>query len=806
MLADVYRALKIPANELVAIDNAFVVAVHLKDEKEQQRIVGYLDQRLKDLGIRELVAERQSEGRLAESLLYACILFTRDGSPKPGEDNSNSNRVLTLPFQIAQTPDGAKALTEVLDEVDSFVGFSKLAILDALSRYYIFTGNDPRLAEKYALRSEEVLTGATGNVSSLRAESACVLAIAYAGERKNSLAKAKLVECSKFANEANDKQSLVFAAGANVMVQSAFGDPLATKESIESLLGKVPDNPELHIELAMSLARSKLYYEAGSQLDSAVSKLTSQGDRKAAAGAYVRVASAFNADDSMKAHELQLQYLTSGQSIYRELNAQAEEAITLIAVGEYYLKISQAKDSVEHFEKAHDLAQKTNRKDIAANALLDLGNAYQSQKDFAEARDFHKRAATSYHELKNPGLEALSLERVAADSASMNESEQSLAIFLEAKAVAAGAPALSRYFALVSLGGFYREQGQFEKSLATFREAVDITKEAGDFEHCAYSHLAIAELDGLIGTGEDAVGETETALNLFEDIGDKPGQAASWAELTIIYSDRTSSVRNFGKAQECYAKAEDLGYGKSLELDLMEIYIQTGKYNEAEKIAEDGVRACAKDTNSDCQAHRLLSLSEAQRLNGKIEAARSSLNEARPLVSKSQDFYLHGRLLYAEARQLASEHKLEEALAAYERLISLIETLKGKLDAKEQKSLSENYGFIYDELVSLLYSMSQDAPRDQPKFAAKALEYAETNKARQFAESWGRTFISQMQRSLPANVQETERSLFSKRDQILAELNKPAVAGESSDKKQKVDATIRTRDGPERISPSFFRI
>ena len=51
------------------------MAVHLKDEKEQQRIVGYLDQRLKDLGIRDLVAERQGEGKLAESLLYACILL-----------------------------------------------------------------------------------------------------------------------------------------------------------------------------------------------------------------------------------------------------------------------------------------------------------------------------------------------------------------------------------------------------------------------------------------------------------------------------------------------------------------------------------------------------------------------------------------------------------------------------------------------------------------------------------------------------------------------------------------------------------
>jgi hypothetical protein len=59
------------------------------------------------------------------------------------------------------------------------------------------------------------------------------------------------------------------------------------------------------------------------------------------------------------------------------------------------------------------------------------------------------------------------------------------------------------------------------------------------------------------------------------------------------------------------------------------------------------------------------------------------------------------------------------------------------------------------------------------------LEYAEINKAKQFVEAWGRTFLDQMRRSLPADVQETERSLFSRRERILAELNSFALAGKS---------------------------
>ena len=772
-IGDIYRALKIPIQELRAVEDAFVVAMHLKDEKVQQNLVGYLDQRLKDLGIRELVGQLQKDGKLPESLFYSSVLYIRDGTPKPGDGDSNWNRILTLPFQIMQTPDGAKALTEVLNEVDSFLGFPKVALLDALSRYYITSGNDPVLAEKYALRSEEIKKGLTGNVSSLRAESACTLAVAYLREVKNSLARTKLAECSKFANESNDEESLKFAAMADVLVQIGIGDPASAKDSVEQLLVKVPDNPELHVELAMALANSKLYEKAASQLDIAVAKFTTQGDRKTTADAYVRVATAFNSDDSPKAQELQLEYLNSGHEIYRELNAQAEEASTLNALGEYYLRFSQVNNAVDSFDKAYELAQKANLTYVRAQTLSDLGNAYWAQKEFVKARDFHEKAVTAYRELQNPGLEAFSLQNLARDHDSMNETGETLSILLEAKTVAERAPALNQYFADVSLGEFYREHGQYEKSLATFGEAGEVTKRAGDTEHCADSHIAIAELDTMVGSWEDAVRDTQIALNLFQDIGDKKGQAAGWAVLTGIYSERSSSLKNFDKAQECYRKALELGGGENLRFELIEIYLQTGKYAEATKIAKDDFQRCAQ-ANNDCRANVLITLSEAQRLNGDINAARSSLNEALPLASKSQDLYLRGRLLYGEARQLTSEHKLNEALASYEKLISLIETVRGNLDAKEQRSISENYGYIYNELVSLLYSMSKGDRQNQLRWASKSLEYAEINKARQFVESWGRTFVDQMHRGLPASTQETERSLFAKRDRLLADMNESA--------------------------------
>src|SRR5207302_10119057 len=138
------------------------------------------------------------------------------------------------------------------------------------------------------------------------------------------------------------------------------------------------------------------------------------------------------------------------------------------------------------------------RKAIVANTLSDVRNAYVGEKEVAKASDLHKRAAATYHEIKSPGDEAFCLENLGRDYAAMHKFDESLSSFIEAKKVAELGPALSQYFANLHLGGFYREQGQFEKSLAIFRETVEITKRAGDVEHCAYSHLSLAELYSII--------------------------------------------------------------------------------------------------------------------------------------------------------------------------------------------------------------------------------------------------------------------------------------------------------------------
>jgi len=782
-LTDVYRKLAIPTRELIAVDQAFFVSLHLKDDAAQKKEVDYLDQRIKELRVRELVEQKQKEGQLTESLIYTYILYIRDVTPTKPADEQSWQRILGLPFQIVQTPEGPRELAQILKDLGPVQGLEKLPLLNALARYYTGLGADPRLAERYALEAENLLNGMQGDQTALKVESTCELALSYARQNKNALAETKRAECLSFAGKTQNEQTIIYADAVDGIVQAQTGNLAGTKKSLERLISKSPNDPELVVELALSLASAKLYDEANSQLGSAVRKILSSGDKSKAAGAYARASFVLSTDSSETAKKLQLEYLNAALKLYHELGAKTEEAQGLLALGDYFLRLSQQRAAIDQYTKARQFAESSNQSTILAQSAFGLGNVYQAQKDFGKAAQFHEEAAKRFHELGNSVGETNSLRNLGRDYYQLNNPEKALPALLEARKVANSAGPLFAYFAAYFLGDFYDSQGQYEKGLASFRDAAEITTKADDTEHSAYSHLALAGVVGFLGAWEDSVAESETALALFEKIGNKEGQAACWAHLTAIYSDRTSSIKDFDKAQECYRKALELGYGKTLDLDLMEIYLQTGKYGQAAKVAREAGQNCLKEKDPSCQAHALISLSEAERLAGNLTASRSALNEARPLVERSPDLYLKGRLQYQGSRLLASEGKTAEALASYRQIIALIETIKGRLATQDQRSIAENYNFIYDELVSLLYSMSKNSPAERSAFASSALEYAEKNKARQFAESWGRVFKSQMAISLPPSVREREQLLYSQRDHISAKLAEASDSSEASERR-----------------------
>jgi CHAT domain-containing protein/Tfp pilus assembly protein PilF len=790
-LNEIYKALKLPTKELINIDRVFFVAVHLKDENAQKSELAYLDHRLKELRTREVVEESLKNGHLADSLIYSIILYLRDGFPaKPSDDKSNLDRIGNLPSQIVLQPGGAKALSEILDQLGSFLESEKVPALVSLGRYYIGDDSNPILAEQYASAAVKLLDDAKVDNVPNRVDSTCVLALSYSRQSKTTQAATTIAQCLSLADKTNDARTIRYAQTVNAILHMEKGDIFAAGDFLERLLKDMPDQPDLIARYAASLAKAKFYEHASSELDRAITLYLAVGKKNMAAKSYVLAANALNSDVSEKAKTLQLEYLKNAQRLCFETKSDIDMTDVLGFTGDYYFKTGEMSNAVSNYDEARKLGLKLKRDDIAAINELRLGNASQSQEDFVRAIDLHSRAAQSFHTLRSVGFELTSLQELASDYRSSGDTEKALSTLLLAKGLAENASALDKYLVGYNLGWAFEKAGQFEKALVTFHEALDITNQSGDIAHSAYLHLAISSLNQLFGQWDDVKTNLDIAITLFQQIGDKEGEASTWEQLGGLYSDRTSPIKNADQAKQCYEKAKGLGSKILSDFSMDELYLTTGRYDEAANAASEGLRNCVRSPYPECETNGYLDLAEARRLNGDLASARKALNKARELLANSSDLYNHGRYLNREAQLLISEQKLDEALGVYKELISLIEKVKGSLDLKVQKSLSENYGFIYGNLVSLLYTMSQRESGDTKFFASQALEYTEKNKARQFTESWGRTFVEQMRRSLPGYIQEKERSLFSKRDLLRSTMNSPNASESSAS----VDDKKRTEE------------
>ena len=789
------------------------VAFDAKDEKEKQEAFNYFNQRLDELHVRDLVEQKQKEGALRESLIYSYLLYFHDGMGDAAK-NPNWERILTLPFQMTQQPEGAAQLATVLDELRPLLGFEKHSMLVALSRYYITTGANPQLAEKYALESEELLAQNTGDVRVLRIESTCTLALARARQSKREPAQKGIRECLVLAEQVQTEQSKLYADAFNTMVQAQFGNFAASQPALEKLAANSPDNPELLVEVAEALASARRYDEMDHKLSVAVGKYLANGDQRSAASAYLRPLNIVTKDPSPAAKKIHLKYLNAALKLYTEAHASKEQAETSITLGDYFLAESRPAEAIRAYDEAQRLARQIDQKDVLGQALLGLGNAAEQSRNYRKAEEFHRRAGDLFSEQHSVLGQSMCLRALGIDYYNLGATDKALAAYQGARKLAEGAGPLQVYFSANALGNFYRSQADYEKALAAFADAKRIAETSDDVEHVAYTHLAIGEVDGLVGRWDDSLQEIHQALAGFVSIHDEEGQASSWAELTAIYSDRTSPLKDFDEAQECYKKALALGADKSIEVDLLEIYIATGKTTEAIRIARQSADDCRKKADVFCEAHALITLSEAQRMAGDPKASRQTMNEATKLVRNSSDFYLHGRLAYQESRLLASEGRLSEALASYKMLIAMIENIKGKLSPREQQSLSENYGFIYDEVISLCYDLSERSPAERVRFASEGLELAEKNKARQFAETWGQVFKNQMAEALPAGLRERETILDAQRNRLLSELKDARDSNVPAEQTAELQAELKNTEVQihgfvedlRRVSPQYAAI
>ena len=789
-----------PLQAIITLEKAMLPAGTAVDVKAMALIEQQLKKRFNDFDLRSKAIKAYESSDFANALVYYELVDNFDQTDAIWNDKvgdyqkngaDNFGRLLDLPFKVISQPDGANALETNLEEMGPVVKNAKLSILWALSRHYMLAQR-PDIVVKFATAALPYLKLGEGDQPNRwDVELSCGLAYSLMLQKDLDAAAENVGLCLRSAKKLGDPQLLALAHQANVWVLTALGKQKEAQESEQFLLQHSPDDPQHYVELAQLQTQQGNSPDAIQSWQKALHLFELKKDLKDMAA--TRLALALTLMSSKNRNDEARENLEQALMLYRQIVDREGEARASLFLGELYSNKKDAKKAKEYFEKSLKLSRELKKSDLEAGVLSDIGQAYQNSGMPDSALEYYKNSASVYHSTNDLANEALQLNHEAWVLNDLHKTDEAFETALKAKQLADTSGSWSaRYLVRRTVAAGYVNRGEFEKALTLLQEAIQISDSAHQQLNSAQARLALAEAFVDVGGWEQARDAVNVALPIFRQFKDTDSEITSYIELMDIYGARESDLKDFDKALENYEAAyrrigtDDPGRAAGLALDVEEIYWQQKRFKEAIAKVSEALDYYVRTKDDWDEGNALITLAEAQRSSGDVQAAVASLGRAEPLVNRIHNFYMTGRLYYGQANLLKAEGQFEKAVEQYERVITLLEQVKASSDPDIRRKASENYGFIYGELVDTYYAISNKDVENKLAAADNALRYSELNKSRIFTNSWGRTFIDVLGMQLPADLRQRENTLSTRQDALQSELAK-SISGQN----QRTQKTIR---------------
>jgi tetratricopeptide (TPR) repeat protein len=796
-----------PLQALIALEKAMLPAGTAVDVKAMAYIEQQVKKRFIDFDLRSKAIKAYDTGDFGNALVYYELLDDFDLTDAIWNDkvddyrkNSTENfdRLLNLPFKVISQPDGAITLERNLEEMGPVTKNARLSILWVLSNHYMFAQR-PEMVVKFATAALPSLKlGEHDQPNRWDVELSCELAYSLMIQRDLDAAAEKARLCLRSSKNLGDPGLLNLAHQTNVWVLQAMGKQSEAQESEQFLLQHAPEDPQHYVELAQLQAQQGKSSEAIQSWQKALQLFEVKKDIKSVASTRLSLAGAITSSKGSNNNNDVRENLEQALTLYRQIGDGEGQIRASMFLGEFFGNNKDIKKAREYFEKALKLSREFKRADLEAGVLSEAGQAYARSGAPDSAIEYYKNSAAIYHNINDLADEAFQLRNEAWALNDLHKADEAFEIAIKAKLLADTSGSwVARYWTRRALAAGYENRGEFENALAILREARTISDSAHQQLNSAQASLALAEAFIDVGGWEDARDAINLSLPIFQQFNDKDSVISAYADLMDIYGARESGLKDFDKALENYeaayrmARTNDPGRAAALALGVEEIYWQQKRFKEAIAKVTEALDYYVRTKDDWDEGNALITLAEAQRSDGDLHGASSSLARAEPLVKRIHNFYMTGRLYYGQANFLKAQGQLKSAIEQYQRVIALLEQIKSDSALDIQRKASENYGFIYGELVDTYYLLSNEDVPNKLADAENALQYSELNKSRIFTNSWGRTFIDVLGMQLPADLRQREEALSTRQHALQSELAQ-SVSGQGEKTEKEIREELRS--------------
>jgi CHAT domain-containing protein/Flp pilus assembly protein TadD len=308
------------------------------------------------------------------------------------------------------------------------------------------------------------------------------------------------------------------------------------------------------------------------------------------AAAFQTGLTAFQAND----YEAAIAHWESALAGFRAADNQTQTALTLNALAAATLSLSRHGAAIAYASESAAIAAAVDRPDLEAQALGNLGIAYQASGQFAQAVATYEQALTQLHDQPESAAIAQLHGLLGNAYEALGDYDSAIAAQTTSMTLAANvnAPSLQAT-AQMNLGGLYSLEADYDTAIAWYERGITLATEAGFLGSAAYGLNNLGGTYQKLGNQAAAIAQFERSLALAVETGNRQLQATVLTNLGVAFEDTDNFDQALRSHQASVAIARDLETPRLLAdalNNLAHTQLVTGEFDQAETALQESVQ------------------------------------------------------------------------------------------------------------------------------------------------------------------------------------------------------------------------
>lgn len=385
----------------------------------------------------------------------------------------------------------------------------------------------------------------------------------------------------------------------------------------------------LHHALAVVLRREGEAQAAEAELAAAAGAWRTAGDRHGEARAHNELGLvAWGRGDGERA----LGAYEKALALRRELGDAFGEAQTINNIGLLHHSRGEPRAARERYRRALEIAARATAPRLEATLLNNLGGTAQDLGEPDAALDFFTRALALQRQIEDREGEARALVNIGATQRAIGAYERALESYAAAlEIVRRGESAASEASLLNNVGVVYLALADGERATPYFERALEAFRRAGNRRGEAAALANLGDVRQRSGRQREALDHFLQALALRRELEDRRGEAialdqAGTAHLALGELDAASEA--FDGALALHRTLTDAVRTARVALHLAEVRLRQQRLAEAQRLLETALATQRRIVDRAGEAESLELLARLDRDAGRLEPARSRLEES----------------------------------------------------------------------------------------------------------------------------------------------------------------------------------